>query len=366
MDEDEAGRLDRDQTLADRDQTLADTDQTLADSDQTSADSDQHAADEDQAASDRDLAAGVDPAAHAFSRAVRRRSTRLREHAAHERLTAAEQRDATAQQRDDAAAARDQAADARSQMSIELEAAHARADGGDDGPAGSAEIAQRAAAMRQRAAEQRTHAAEQRALAAADREAAARDRERAAHDRLRALVDREALAREVIIAETDPLTGARARGAGLEDLKREVERSRRADGQLIVAYIDVVGLKVVNDTHGHDAGDELLRGVVTHLREHLRPYDLILRLGGDEFLVVMSNTSLSEARARFEAGAPALAAATNGGEISLGFAELGGEDTVDTLIARADLQLIDARRRNAGRWPRAVDVDGDGDGDEPS
>lgn len=71
-----------------------------------------------------------------------------------------------------------------------------------------------------------------------------------------------------------------------------------------MAYVDAVGLKTLNDTEGHAVGDELLKRVVQLIRTHLRPYDLIIRLGGDEFLCAMSNMSLREARRRFGASPP--------------------------------------------------------------
>ena len=77
----------------------------------------------------------------------------------------------------------------------------------------------------------------------------------------------------------------------------ELERAKRTASPLAIAYVDVVGLKAVNDTMGHAAGDTLLKHVVAHLTAHLRPYDLIIRLGGDEFLCAMPNLALASARA---------------------------------------------------------------------
>ena len=76
----------------------------------------------------------------------------------------------------------------------------------------------------------------------------------------------------------------------------------------------------------------------------MRSYDLIVRLGGDEFLCAMSNMTLLEARERFSAIATALAASSETGAIRTGFAELTPDETATELIARADSQLIDSRR----------------------
>ena len=169
------------------------------------------------------------------------------------------------------------------------------------------------------------------------------DREQGARDRLQALADREALACALAITEMDPLTGARTRAAGLADLDRELDRSRRTSSTLVVVYVDVVGLKKLNDSEGHAAGDRLLTRVVVLLTDHLRPYDLIVRLAGDEFLCAMSNMTLSDARRRFSAIAVALAS-SKAGALRTGFAELTGEETAAELIMRADSQLIDSHR----------------------
>jgi diguanylate cyclase (GGDEF)-like protein len=89
--------------------------------------------------------------------------------------------------------------------------------------------------------------------------------------------------------------------AGLTDLDHDLARCHRTASTLGVAYVDAIGLKRVNDSGGHDAGDRLLKRVVTLIRQHLRAYDLTIRLGGDEFLCAMSNIALSDARERFSA-----------------------------------------------------------------
>ena len=344
---DEQTLADTEQTLADSDQTLADSDQTLADSDQTSgerdqfsADSDQAASDRDQAASDRDLAHGVDPRDYETSREIRRHTALEREQTAGARLESAQERDATAAARDLAAQARDRAAAARDLAMAQRDADDTR----DDALAvAGAEIMLRAAEQRKRAREYRVQAAEHRARAARDREAAASDREQGARDRLQALADREALARALAITEVDPLTGARARAAGLTELEHEIDRSRRTGSTLVIVYVDVVGLKRRNDSAGHDAGDRLLKYVVALITQHLRPYDLVVRLGGDEFLCAMSNMTRADAHRRFSAIASALAASREAGAIRTGYAQLTGSEAAKELIARADSELIDRR-----------------------
>jgi len=186
--------------------------------------------------------------------------------------------------------------------------------------------------------------AAERALAAADRKRAARDREQAARDRLLALQDRDVLAQQLALTETDALTGARSRAAGLADLDREIDRCNRAGGLLVVAYVDVVGLKAINDNVGHHAGDELLKTVVTQIRTQIRSYDLIVRLGGDEFLCVMSHMTLGDVHHRFRQIGNALGSAERPAAIRAGFAQFQEGQSADELIACADQQLLTVRR----------------------
>jgi diguanylate cyclase (GGDEF)-like protein len=325
-----------DQTHVDIEQTLAEADQTISDADQTSADGDQIAADRDQAASDRDLAAGVDPRNHEITRDIRRRTSRQRELSARARLDAASERDAIADARDLAALARDHAAAARDLAMSQSDAVSGAPGGrGDFG----VEILMRAADQRKRAAEYRVLAAEHRKQAADDRHAAANDREQAANERQRALTDREMLAAQLATAETDQLTGARTLAAGMTDLDREVDRCGRTGSALIIAYVDVVGLDALKDTLGESAGDELLRDVAEQLREHLRSYDLIIRLD-DEFLCAIPGTHEASVRERFSAIGSALAARPDARGIRTGFATLRLGETAASLIARADAELV--------------------------
>lgn len=341
---------DADQTWSESDHTLADADQTSSDGDQTSADSDQLAADRDQAASDRDFSAGVDARAHELTRGMRERSAAQREQSAQARLDAAQDRDRIARVRDLAALARDTAGDARDLAMAQRDAAHDRAAGAHLRVSG-AEVVLRAAEQRKRAAELRELASEQRVLAAADRRQAAEDRDQAAAERLRTLADVEALASQLAVAAIDPATGARTRAAGLIELDHELDRCRRTNSLLAVAHVDIVGLKAINDAEGHAAGDEVLRHAVALISQRVRPYDLTIRLGGDEFLCVMSNMSVADARERFDAIAHDLAAKPSPHALTVGFAQFTSADTAASLIDRADSELLENRRANLDRLP---------------
>ncbi|MCA1699107.1 MAG: GGDEF domain-containing protein [Actinobacteria bacterium] len=234
-------------------------------------------------------------------------------------------------------------------------AQHEAADEHNDSarPVTPVEIAIRAARQRKHA-KQRSHAAEDRARAAEDRQAAAQDREQAARERLQDLAERAALERQLALTATDSLTGARTRTAGLSDLDRELDRCRRTGGLLVLTYVDVVGLKTVNDTNGHSAGDELLRRVIQVITAHLRSYDLIIRVGGDEFVCAMPNITMLQARRRFRAIATTLASAPDAAAITTGFAQPTAGENATELIARADNDLLARRRSNPDDPPQPI------------
>jgi GGDEF domain-containing protein len=318
---------------SDGEQLLTDVDQTGAGRDQISADCDHVAGGDDQACpSDRALRADPDGAQLEFTRDVRERTTRQ---AARARLDAADQRDEIAQARDLAAHARDRAADARNLAWAQLEAAvqhdeEARALTGSDSII-------RGAAQRKRAARQRAQAADLRALAAQDRHAAAQDREQAADERQRARLDREALVRQVA---SSALTGARGQEAGLTDLAHELDRCRQTSDALVLAYVDVAAAATFVDRERPGAGEELLRRVVQITREHLRPFDLIIHVGDDEFVCALPSISLRDVRRRFSEVAAALTGLPTA--IRIAFAEPVAGESAAELIARAAGQRLDS------------------------
>lgn len=194
-----------------------------------------------------------------------------------------------------------------------------------------------------RAADDRAQAAADRLQAAADREAAAMERAKAAREQARFAREQAEAALERELAETDDLTGVRRRGPGLRQLAREIDRARRAEQSLVVAFVDVDALKSVNDTEGHLAGDALLISVADSLRTRLRLYDLVLRFGGDEFVCALPDSDVEGVQQRFAQAARALAASPTGGSITVGFAQLQEGDSAESLIARADADLLGRR-----------------------
>ncbi len=163
---------------------------------------------------------------------------------------------------------------------------------------------------------------------------------------------RDALA---LLARTDSLTGCLNRGAVLSRLDEELQRANRGGSSLAVGMIDVDHFKEINDTYGHPAGDQVLREVVVRSLAALRPYDVFGRLGGDEFLVVISVAGEEEARSAFERIRAAIAAepvAVDAEQIpikvSIGGVLRGVEPAVD-LIRLADEALYQAKALGRNR-----------------
>ena len=98
----------------------------------------------------------------------------------------------------------------------------------------------------------------------------------------------------------DPLTGALNSRAFTEQLQLEVDRAKRYDHPLSLAYIDLDNFKRVNDSRGHLEGDKVLRCVVTEMRKSVRANDVVGRLGGDEFALLMPETDVAAAHATIQ------------------------------------------------------------------
>jgi len=105
---------------------------------------------------------------------------------------------------------------------------------------------------------------------------------------------REALGHERALARTDPVTGAANSRAFFEQLDKELVRSIRYDHTFTVAYLDADNFKSVNDKYGHAGGDALLRVVVDTIQANIRTTDLVARIAGDEFTLLLPETGREE------------------------------------------------------------------------
>jgi diguanylate cyclase (GGDEF)-like protein len=252
-------------------------------------------------------------------------------YAAPERARSAREtmREETARLRDVTAGSRDLAADARDRTAEEEEDALLRTEHSRDSAIRL--LLSASGAMR--------------GWSAADRAGSASDRRKAAVDRAQSSADSDEARIELSQAQVDGLTGAHRRDLGAVALQQEIERSRRSGEPFALAFIDVDGLKELNDREGHAAGDTLLQAVVVALRAELRSYDPIVRVGGDEFLCGFTNTKLEASRRRIEEIRAALRRPPMAASISVGLAMLGERDTLEKLVARADADMYAGKQR---------------------
>ncbi len=154
------------------------------------------------------------------------------------------------------------------------------------------------------------------------------------------------LARLERIAHTDELTGLLNRRAWQEELPREMARARREHWPLCVAMLDVDGLKQLNDTHGHNAGDQLLKHNASAWSSALRPVDRLARYGGDEFAAILTDCRLDDAQQLVHR---LVEATPEDHTVSVGIAEWDGIQDVRSLMAEADARLYAAKSARQSR-----------------
>lgn len=176
----------------------------------------------------------------------------------------------------------------------------------------------------------------------------------------RQLVKKLAEARRLLetLATTDPLTGLSNRRQIMARLEEECERIQRGGIGLSCIMLDVDHFKQVNDTYGHQQGDEVLKMIASQARASLRAYDVVGRYGGEEFIVLLPETDLETAQAVAERlhlaiqASAILKTATGHPQpttVSLGLTQWRSGDTVDTLIHRADEALYRAKANGRNR-----------------
>lgn len=161
-----------------------------------------------------------------------------------------------------------------------------------------------------------------------------------------ALERAELVARLAAEASHDPLTGLANRRTWDEVVPREIARVGRSGSTLSVALLDLDHFKAFNDAHGHLAGDDLLRKAAMHWQSRLRAGDLLARWGGEEFAVLMPDTSTTSAVSIVER----LLDATPGDQtFSAGVVTTTGQPDLDELMAEADAALYRAKAGGRNR-----------------
>jgi diguanylate cyclase (GGDEF)-like protein/putative nucleotidyltransferase with HDIG domain len=163
------------------------------------------------------------------------------------------------------------------------------------------------------------------------------------------------------MATTDPLTELRNHRAFHDDLARELERASRAPTPLSLIMLDLDDLKTVNDSLGHQAGDERLQALATALRATHRAADSAFRIGGDEFAVVLPSTRAWGALEFVQRLGTELQSAARGATVTAGIAEALGPREKDELIREADLALITAKRLNQQVAIHSADMSAEAD-----
>lgn len=161
-------------------------------------------------------------------------------------------------------------------------------------------------------------------------------------------------------ASQDELTGLARRWRFDEELARQASHARRHGVSATLLLIDVDGLKRINDTLGHQAGDALLQHVATAVRGQIREEDFAARIGGDELAVILVESTAQDATAAAErivaAAAEPVAGAVCRSSVSAGSAPISGSLLPADILRSADLALYAAKRNGGNRHVAGADA----------
>ena len=166
-----------------------------------------------------------------------------------------------------------------------------------------------------------------------------------------------------LLARRDPLTGLGNRAALDSALETELARAQRFGQPFSLLIADIDHFKRVNDTLGHGFGDQVIRTVAEHVQGCLRPYDQAFRYGGEEFVVLLSQTGLDKAlqvaeRIRRRVRQRGSVSATTGRiTVSIGVGQIHDAEHMDTLFERTDRALYQAKRLGRDRCVAAAGPD---------
>lgn len=152
------------------------------------------------------------------------------------------------------------------------------------------------------------------------------------------------------LVDTDTLTPLPNRRRFLREIERVVQHGRRYGTEATVMFVDVDGLKAINDGHGHLAGDATLIHIAGLLQSMVRASDIVARIGGDEFGLLLEHIGIEAAQEKARALIDTVANTPMliGGKrvrlgISIGIAELTPEDDAESLLFRADVAMYEGR-----------------------
>ncbi|MFJ2362426.1 GGDEF domain-containing protein [Pseudomonas sp. NPDC087697] len=160
------------------------------------------------------------------------------------------------------------------------------------------------------------------------------------------------------LAATDPLTGADNRRRFMERVEAEIGRTKRGGAPFSVLALDLDDFKSINDRFGHQVGDDILKGFVQKCLDSIRPYDGVARVGGEEFMILLPQTSLegagviaerlrtTVANTSFNSGLQRITAVT----VSIGISQSSRDgDTIEAILRVADQRLYHAKHQGRNR-----------------
>jgi diguanylate cyclase len=165
------------------------------------------------------------------------------------------------------------------------------------------------------------------------------------------------------VVRIDQLTGVLNRRGMDEAFSTEIARYRRSGELLSIALLDIDNFKLLNDQHGHAAGDSALKHLAGVVKRAVRPTDIVTRMGGEEFVVILPNTNLEEAVVTMSRLQRALTKEYFLGNnqkllitFSAGVALFKTEDDVNSILARADQAMYLAKKRGKNRVMTEIDL----------
>jgi len=158
------------------------------------------------------------------------------------------------------------------------------------------------------------------------------------------------------LASNDTLTGLPNRRTFNSQLENFLLLNQRHQQNLSILFIDVDDFKHINDIHGHDIGDKVLKEIAQTLKSTIRKSDCIARWGGEEFIILLLNTQLGDAeliaeqlRANIESNAYLIQQTSQKTTISLGITQVSEDDDIDSLFQRVDGALYQAKSTGKNR-----------------